>query len=132
GRVSLELAQLVRHRAKPLFQRLIMLAQRSLELLVGIGTQVLLVAELAHERLNLLLPVRFEGAESARRLGLDVLEALEKPLLQFGEAAIVVLHLVAKQQIADLVHAHGLTTSKRTVTKLRGRQGVDRLSFGFR
>src|SRR5262249_58377400 len=106
-----------------------MLAQRSLELLVGIGAQVLLVAELAHERLNLLLPIRFEGAEIARRLGLDVLEALEKPLLQLGEAAIVVLHLVAKQQIADLVHAHGVATRKRTVAPWRRGYGVDPLRF---
>src|SRR5262245_40897800 len=109
-----------------------MLAQRPLDLLVSIGAQVLLFAELARERLNLLLRIRFEGAEIARSLGLDVLEALEKPLLQLGEAAIVVLHLVAKQQIPDLVHANGLTTSEGTVTKLRGRHGVDRLSFGFR
>ena len=125
GHVALELAQLVRRRAQPLFQRLIVLAQRPLDLLVGIGAQVLFFAELARERLHLLLRVRFEGAEIARRLRLNVLEALEKSLLQLRKAAIVVLHLIAEQEIADLVHAHDFGASKRTVAQLRGGYGID-------
>ena len=38
--------------------------------------------------------------------GLEVLEALQESLLHFGEAAVIVVHLVAEQEIADLVHAH--------------------------
>ena len=109
-----------------------MLAQGPLDLLVGIGAQILFFAELARERLYLLLRVQFEGAEISRRLGLDVLEALEKPFLQLGEAAIVVLHLVAEKQVADLVHAHDFAARKRTVTQLRGGYGVDQFGFRFR
>jgi hypothetical protein len=42
------------------------------------------------------------------------------------------LHLVAKEEIADLVYAHDFGAGKRTVAQLRGGYGVDQLSFGFR
>src|SRR6266567_34463 len=76
GKIPLELAELVRGRAQALFQRLSMLAHGTLDFLVGIRAQIFLLAELVCERLHLLLGVGFEGAEIARRLGFDVLEAL--------------------------------------------------------
>jgi hypothetical protein len=62
----------------------------------------------------------------ARRLRLDFPEALEKPLFEHREAAIVILHLIAEQQIADLVHAHRFAARKYTGPDLPGRFGLDR------
>src|ERR1700730_2193706 len=129
GLVALELAQLFRRRAKAFFNGVIMLALGPLGLLVGIGAQVFFFAELGCERLHLLLRARFEGTEIARRLSLDVLEALEKPLLEHRETAIVILHLIAEQQIADLVHAHHFAARKCAVSHLPGRSGFDGLNL---
>jgi hypothetical protein len=46
--------------------------------------------------------------------------------------AVKVLHLIAKQQIADLVHADGLAARKRAIPQLRGGYGIDQFGFGFR
>src|SRR5262245_36896342 len=77
GHVALELAQLVRHCAKPPFQRLVMLVQRPLDLLVGICAQVFLFAELAHERLHLL---RLIGPTITSSAVLLLLGRLRRPL----------------------------------------------------
>src|SRR6516165_6341457 len=126
GLVAFEAAQLLRRRAQTLFDRVIMFALVPLDLLVGIGAQVFLFAKLGGERLHLLLRARFEGTEVARALRLDFPEALEKPLLEHREAAVVILHLIAKKQIADLVHAHRFAAWKWTVANLPGRFGLDR------
>jgi hypothetical protein len=83
-----------------------MVALGPLDLLVGIGAQVFLFAKLGFKRLHLLFRARFEGTEIARCLRLNFPKALEKPLLEHREAAVVILHLIAEQQIADLLHAH--------------------------
>ena len=103
-----------------------MLALGPLDLLVGIGAQIFFFTELGCQRLHLLLCTRFEGTEIPRSLRLDFPEALEKPLLEHREAAIVILHLIAEQQIADLVHAHHFAAGKCTVTGLPDCFGMER------
>src|SRR5258708_5943423 len=57
------------------------------------------------------------SAQIARRFGLGVLEPLQEPLLELGEAAVVVLHLIAKQQVADLVHADHVGAGGFTIAR---------------
>src|SRR5215468_12563207 len=102
-----------------------MLALGPVDLLVSISAQVFLFAKLGCERVHLLLRARFEGAEIARTLRLDFPEALEKPLLEHREAAIVILHLTAEQQIADFVHAYYIGIRKWTIADLPWRFGWD-------
>jgi hypothetical protein len=88
-----------------LFQNLILLAQHPLDVFVVIGPLLLLVAQLTGERVDLFLRVRLKGAQIACRLRLDVFQPLQEARLQLGKALVVIPHLVAEQQIADLVYA---------------------------
>src|SRR5712675_396881 len=118
GEVAVELAHLIGELPDALFHRLALLPQRALVLLVGLGALILLLAELRRQRVQMLLGVRFERIEAARRLRLKVLEPLQESLLYLGKAPVIVLHLVAEQEIADLVHAH-LRTKAGTISSQR-------------
>src|SRR5262249_34558848 len=71
------------------------------------------------ERVHLFLRVRLECPEIARCFRLDLLEPLQEALLQLRKAPVVVLHLVAEQQIADFVDAHGFRSNGTAVAAHR-------------
>src|SRR5215471_1947651 len=106
-----------------------MIALAPLDLSVGVSPLVFLLAKLGIKRLRLLLRARFERTKISRRLRFDFSDALEKPLLEHREATIVILHLIAEQQIADFVHAYYIGIRKWTIADLPGRFGWDRLNF---
>jgi hypothetical protein len=61
----------------------------------------------------------FDTGEPARRFALDVAQFLHEAILHDRKAAIVILHLVAEQQLADLVDA-GNVGGHRTIHGLDG------------
>jgi hypothetical protein len=88
----------------------ICLAQAAPQFLVGFGAQVLLLADLAGDRFQLLLDRRLHAAKAARRLRFDVAQLLLEAVVQHCETLVVVLHLVAEQQLADLVDTRRVAT----------------------
>src|SRR5436189_74404 len=75
----------------------------------------------------MLLGVRFECAKTARRLRLKVLEPLQESLLHLGKATVIVMHLIAEQEIADFVHAH-VRTNRNIIPREKPAPGS--ASFG--
>ena len=98
--------------AEALLQSLDVLPQAASQLLVGLGAQVLLLADLAGDRFQLLLDRGLQASKAAGRLPFHVPQPLLKALLEHREAAVVVLHLVAEQQLADLVDARRVRAAR--------------------
>ena len=79
------------------------LAQLTPELLVAGGSAFLLGPETVALRLHLSLHVGLERRESPLHLLPEIHGFLDETLLEPGELAVVVPHLSAEEQIADLV-----------------------------
>ena len=102
-----QIALVPRHQIVELRELLIELlsrvAQLAPEVLVAGGPAVLLGPQAVALRLHLRLHVRLERRQSPLHLFSEIRRLLDETLLEPGELAVVVPHLPAEEQIADLV-----------------------------